>query len=54
MIKKEIQCDHCEAEFYVETDADVLFCVSCGDTVDNTDDEPLYEDEELEDEYWEE
>lgn len=47
-MKEEIICPHCEAEFYVETDDDVFFCVSCGEDLDDSDD-PLYDEDELED-----
>jgi len=42
--KEEITCPNCEAEFYVECDEDIIFCVVCGQEI-GEDDEDSYEDE---------
>ena len=51
MIKKEFVCVQCEAEFYIETDADVLHCISCGEELQD-EDTPLYDEDEVQD--WDE
>ena len=33
MSTTEIVCSHCEAEFYIETEFDILFCPSCGESL---------------------
>lgn len=45
MTKEEIICPSCEAEFYIESDNEVLFCTHCGTALD--------ESTEADDAYWE-
>lgn len=42
--KEEIICQNCESEFYVESEEDIIFCVTCGEEL--KDDEEDYEIEE--------
>jgi hypothetical protein len=43
MTKEEIICPSCEAEFYIESDNQVLFCTHCGVALDESDDEDFWE-----------
>ncbi len=36
MTKEEIICPSCEAEFYIESDNEVLFCAHCGTALDES------------------
>ena len=36
MNKEEIICPSCEAEFYIESDNEVLFCAHCGTALDES------------------
>jgi|DEB0MinimDraft_6_1074348.scaffolds.fasta_scaffold887885_1 predicted RNA-binding Zn-ribbon protein involved in translation (DUF1610 family) len=50
MNKEEIFCQNCEAEFYVESEYDIIYCIQCGEEIG-------YDDEETEEDYdenWEE
>lgn len=52
-IKEEIICPSCEAEFYIESDNEVLFCAHCGTALDESDEaDDFWEsfDEDLDDE----
>ena len=50
---EEITCTYCEADFIVETDWDVLYCVHCGHSLEHnkwnsyrdSDDEGDYDEE---------
>lgn len=33
MTTADIVCSHCEAEFYIETEYDILFCPCCGESL---------------------
>jgi len=45
MNKEDITCPHCEAEFYVECEENITFCVVCGEEIG-------YDEEEYLDDYW--
>jgi len=42
--KEDIICSNCEAEFYVESEEDIIFCIACG--------EEIGEDEDSDGDYW--
>jgi hypothetical protein len=46
--KEEIICPSCEAEFYIESDNEVLFCAHCGTSLDESEEDDFwvhYEDD---------
>lgn len=43
--KEEIICQNCESEFYVESEEDILFCVTCGEELKDDEDDYEVEDE---------
>lgn len=48
MKKREILCENCEAEFYIETEDEVEYCVTCGEALvdyDYGEDETLYDED---------
>ena len=47
MIKEDITCSNCEAEFYIETFTEVLFCPHCGHELDLIDEDDLVFDDEI-------
>lgn len=49
-----IICQSCESEFFVETQEEVKYCVTCGDELDVEDEDVEEWLEEYEDEDWEE
>ena len=41
MNKEDISCKNCEAEFYIETFTEILFCPHCGHELDLIDEDDL-------------
>lgn len=49
MNKEDISCSNCEAEFYIETCTEILFCPHCGHELDFiNEDELIFDDDILE------
>lgn len=51
MTTSTVTCHHCEAEFYIETDGDILFCIECGDSLLHGEWNKHRDDEELDEDY---
>ena len=48
MYKEEVTCSACEAEFYIESNSEVYFCVHCGNELDENNDDLVWDDEDAE------
>jgi len=46
MVTKNIKCELCEAEFYVETSDSIEFCITCGEELNTGSDSAIDMDEE--------